>query len=116
MKARGWTRIPRAAWISLKGLRAALEDASFRTEVACCVILAPLALWLGDSGLERAVLIASLAAVLVAELLNTALETVVDRIGPEHHPLSGKAKDLGSAAVFVALAQVPVVWGFVLLG
>lgn len=115
MKVTGWKRIARATGISLKGLRAALGEPAFRMELAACGALVPLAFWLGRTGLERAVLIGSLAAVLVVEVLNTGLEAVVDRVGPEHHALSGRAKDLGSAAVFLALLQVPAVWGLVLL-
>jgi diacylglycerol kinase (ATP) len=115
MKQTGWARVVRATRVSLAGLRAALTEPAFRAELAGCLVGVPLALWLGKTGLERAILIASLLAVLITELLNTAVETVVDRIGVEHHPLSGRAKDIGSAAVFVALVQVPVVWGLVLL-
>ena len=77
--------------------------------------MVPLALWLGRSGVEKAMLILSLLVVLVTELLNTAVEVVVDRIGTERHVLSGRAKDLGSAAVHLSLLQVPLVWGLVLL-
>lgn len=115
MKATGWRRIYRATCISLSGLRAALAEPAFRAELGACLVLGPLALWLGRNGLERAVLLASLLAVLVTELLNTAVESVVDRVGPEHHVLSGRAKDLGSAAVFVSLVQVPLVWGLVIV-
>jgi diacylglycerol kinase (ATP) len=114
MKVNGWRRVIRATGISLKGLRAGLGEPAFRIEIALFVPLAPLALWLGRTGLERAVLIASLMLVLVAELLNSAVESVVDRVGLEHHVLSGRAKDLGSAAVFVTLVQVPAVWALVL--
>jgi diacylglycerol kinase (ATP) len=79
-------------------------------------VMAPLALWLGRNGVERALLLMSLVAVLIVELLNTAVEVVVDRIGAERHELSGRAKDLGSAAVHISLLQVPLVWGLVLLG
>lgn len=114
MKATGWRRICRATCISLNGLRAALAEPAFRAELGAFLVLGPLALWLGRNGLERAVLLASLLAVLVTELLNTAVESVVDRVGTEHHALSGRAKDLGSAAVFVSLVQVPLVWGLVI--
>ena len=80
------------------------------------LFLAPIGVWLGDNGVERALLILPLLLVLLVELLNGAVETVVDRIGTEHNELSGRAKDLVSAAVFVALLSVPVVWGLVLLG
>ncbi len=79
------------------------------------VVLAPLGIWLGQSGVERALLVGSLMLVLIVELLNSAVEALVDRIGSERHELSGVAKDLGSAAVFVALVLVVVVWSLVLI-
>ena len=79
------------------------------------VVLAPLGVWLGQSGVERALLVGSLMLVLIVELLNSAVEALVDRIGSERHELSGVAKDLGSAAVFVALVLVVVVWSLVLI-
>lgn len=79
------------------------------------VVLAPLGIWLGQSGVERALLVGSLMLVLIVELLNSAVETLVDRIGSERHELSGIAKDLGSAAVFVALVLVVVVWSLLLI-
>ena len=100
---------------SMAGFRAALGEAAFRQELALFVVLAPLAVWLGDSGVERALMVAALMLVLITELLNSAIEFTVDRIGSERHPLSRSAKDLGSAAVFVALVNVPVVWALVLL-
>ncbi|HIK98859.1 MAG TPA: diacylglycerol kinase, partial [Dehalococcoidia bacterium] len=87
-----------------------------RQEFVATLILAPIGVWLGDNGIERALLIFPLLLVLFVELLNGAVETVVDRIGTEHNELSGRAKDLASAAVFVALLSVLVVWGLVLLG
>jgi len=80
-------------------------------ELILPVVLVPLGLWLGDSGIERALLVGSL---LIIELLNSALENVVDRIGEEHHKLSGSAKDQGSSAVFFSLVLVVFVWGIVL--
>lgn len=79
------------------------------------VVLAPLGIWLGQSGVERALLVGSLMLVLIVELLNSAVEALVDRIGSERHELSGIAKDLGSAAVFVALVLVVVVWSLLLI-
>lgn len=109
-------RIVRAAGYSLSGLKAAImREAAFRQELVLFVVLAPLALWLGHDGVERALLLASLVLVLIVELLNSAVETVVNRIGTEHHELSGIAKDIGSAAVFIALVQVPVVWALILI-
>ncbi|MCA8967404.1 MAG: diacylglycerol kinase [Planctomycetes bacterium] len=100
---------------SLGGFRAALGEAAFRQEVGLFVVLAPLGLWLGETGVERALLVGSLLLVFITELLNSAIEFTVDRIGTERHPLSGSAKDLGSAAVFVALVNVLVVWMLVLV-
>ncbi len=77
-------------------------------------VAVPLALWLGQSGLERAVLIGSCLLVLAAELLNSAVEAVIERYGPEHHELAGRAKDMGSAAVFVLMMNVVVCWGLIL--
>jgi diacylglycerol kinase (ATP) len=100
----------------MSGFRAVLRnEAAFRQEAALCAVLAPLALWLGGSGVERALLVGSLALVLVVELLNSAVEAVVDRIGTEHHELSGRAKDIGSAAVFTSLVNVLAIWLLVLL-
>lgn len=112
----GLMRVWRALGWSMSGLRAALRnEAAFRQEAALCAVLAPLALWLGGTGVERALLVGSLALVLVAELLNSAVEAVVDRIGTEHHELSGRAKDIGSAAVFISLVNVLATWLLVLL-
>ena len=109
-------RIVRATRYSLAGLRAAItNEVAFRQELALFVVLAPLGLWLGRSGIERALLLGSLLLVLIVELLNSAIETLVNRIGPEHHELSGIAKDIASAAVFVALIQVPIVWVLILI-
>lgn len=79
------------------------------------VVLAPLGIWLGQTGVERTLLVGSLMLVLIVELLNSAVEALVDRIGTERHELSGAAKDLGSAAVFVALMLVVVVWSLILI-
>ncbi|HEC18631.1 MAG TPA: diacylglycerol kinase [Gammaproteobacteria bacterium] len=111
----GIIRIIKATGYSWAGLRAAFRhEAAFRQELALCVILAPVALWLGSNAVERALLIGSLFLVLIVELLNSAVEAVVDRFGGEQHELSGRAKDIGSAAVFIALLNVIVTWGLVL--
>ncbi len=108
-------RILKATVWSLQGLRAAwLHESSFRLEVYLFVVLAPLALWLGADGVERALLVGSMALVLSAELLNSAVEAVIERYGAEHHELAGRAKDMGSAAVFVLMMNVLLVWGLVL--
>ena len=112
---RGWARLWRATVVSYWGLGYALRgEEAFRIEFVIFVLMAPLALWLGHTGLEKAVLLMSLITVLITELLNTGIEVVVDRIGLERHELSGRAKDVGSAAVHLSLLQVPVVWGLVL--
>ncbi len=112
----GISRIVRAVRCSALGFRAAYaHEQAFRQELLLCALLAPLGLWLGQSGLERALLLGSLILLLIVELLNSALEAVVDRVGTEHHELSGRAKDLGSAAVSLALVHGVVVWLLVLL-
>lgn len=113
-------RSPFRAWQaflwSMKGLRATWDvESSFRLEVYLFLVLAPLGLWLGESGIERAILIGSLVLVLVVELLNSAVEAVVDRWGAEHNELAGRAKDMGSAAVFLADMNVLICWGLILL-
>mgnify|MGYP002641493077 FL=1 len=98
------------------GLKAAwVSETAFRQEVVLVVILAPVGIWLGQTGSERALLVGCLFLVLVAELLNSGLEAVVDRISDDIHPLSKKAKDVGSAAVFVSLAAVVVTWVLILI-
>lgn len=112
----GITRIINAAGYSWAGLSAALKhEAAFRQELVLSIILIPAGAWLGHSGVERALLIGSVLLVLIVELVNSAIEAVVDRFGEEQHELSGRAKDMGSAAVFVALVNVIVVWLLVLL-
>jgi diacylglycerol kinase (ATP) len=109
-------RILKATKWSLQGLRAAwLHESSFRLEVYLLVLLAPLALWLGGDGVERALLLGSCLLVLALELLNSAIEAVIERYGAEHHALAGRAKDMGSAAVFVAMVNVMLVWGLILV-
>lgn len=113
----GVRRLFNAAGYSWAGLRAALRhEHAFRQEALLFVLLLPLALYLGDSGMERALLIAPLFGVLIVELLNAALEALADRVSLEHHPLIKRAKDMGSAAVLLALANVLAVWGLVLFG
>ena len=93
------------------GLKAAWKnELAFRGEVAVVMIMSPLALWLGRSAVERALLITSLLLILFAELVNSALEAVVDRIGPERHELSKRAKDMGSAAAFISMVMAALVW------
>jgi diacylglycerol kinase (ATP) len=110
----GLRRIVNATFFSFAGLRAAWRDeAAFRQELTLCVVLIPTGVWLGRTAVERALLIGSCLLVLIVELLNTGLENVVDRVGQEPHRLSGQAKDLGSAAVFVSLVLTAVVWSLI---
>ena len=112
----GLTHLIHSTRYSMKGLKAAfVNEAAFRQEVALCVILFPAAIFLGQTLIERLLLVGCCALVLVAELVNSAIEAVVDRIGPEHHELSGRAKDIGSAAVFIALVFAGVTWGSILI-
>ena len=115
-KPTGLVRIWRAFGNSAKGFRGAfVEEAAFRQELALGVLLFPLGLWLGETGVERALLVGPIFVVLIVELLNSAVEAAIDRIGLERHPLSGLAKDIGSAAVFTSFALLVVVWLLVLL-
>jgi diacylglycerol kinase (ATP) len=116
-KPRGITRVLRAVVASLNGLAGAFrEEAAFRQELGLALIVIPLGLWLGHSGVERALLVAPTLLVLIVELLNSAIEATVDRISFEHHALAGLAKDIGSAAVFVSFVLLVAVWLLVLLG
>ena len=111
----GIARIIDAGGYSWLGLKAAFQhEAAFRQELFLTIILLPAAIWLGESSLESALMIACLLIVLIAEIINSAIEAVVDRFGSEQHELAGRAKDMGSAAVFLALANVAIVWGLVL--
>lgn len=113
----GMRRIWNAFFYSMEGFKAAFhnEDA-FRQEVLLAAILIPLALFLPATGLGKALMVTSVLLVLVVELLNSAIEATVDRISFENHQLAKRAKDIGSAAVFVSLWNVVVVWGLVLFG
>jgi len=96
---------------SMQGLASAIEhEFAFRLEIFIASIALPVALYFGHSGIEKALLISTILLVFMAELLNSAIEAVVDRISLEHSPLAGRAKDLGSAAVFIACLNVVVVW------
>lgn len=113
---KGWRRLVNATRYSLAGLKTAWNnEEAFRLEGLLCLVLTPLALWLGDNAIERSLLISSLLLTMIVELLNAGIEAVVDRIGPEHHELSGRAKDISSAAVFIALLNAAVVWLLILL-
>lgn len=109
--ATGLRRIINAFGYSMKGLRAAFKyESAFRQETALLIILLPLAILLGQTIVDYSILIGSLLLVMMVELLNSALEAVVDRVSDEHHKLAGRAKDMGSAAVFIALLNVIVIW------
>jgi diacylglycerol kinase (ATP) len=108
-------RVWRAAGYSVAGFRVALKnEAAFRQELTLFILLAPLGLWLGRDGVERSLLVGSLMLVLLVELLNSAIEAVVNRVGRDRHELSGQAKDISSAAVFVSLSIVMVIWTLIL--
>ncbi|MDQ2971377.1 MAG: diacylglycerol kinase [Rhodanobacteraceae bacterium] len=112
---RGPHQIWNALVWSLKGLRAGWQlEASFRFEVCLCVILFPLGLMLGHDTVEKILLAGSLLLVLSAEMLNSALESIVDKVCPEVHEFAGRAKDMGSAAVFILMLNVSLVWGLIL--
>ncbi len=113
---RGPKRILQAARWSWQGLRAAwLHESSFRLEGYLLLVLGPLALWLGQTPVERVLLVGSLLLVLAMELLNSAIEAVIERYGSEIHELAGRAKDMGSAAVFVLMVNVVLCWALILL-
>lgn len=110
----GLVRIVQAARFSMLGFRSAWRyESAFRQECLLAIILVPCAFLLAETYTQAALLIAATGLVLVAELLNSAVEAVVDRIGEEHHQLAGRAKDMGSAAVFVSLVIVVVTWSLV---
>ena len=110
-------RILKAAKWSMQGLRAAwIHESSFRLEVYLFVVLAPVGWWLGTTPVERVLLIGSMLLVLSTELLNSAVEAVIERYGAEFHELAGRAKDMGSAAVFVCVLVAVATWGFIAFG
>ncbi len=112
----GLRRILNAVGYSWAGLTAALKhENAFQQEVFLTLVLVPLALFLGDSGSERALMIGAVLLVLMVELLNSAIEAAVDRISLEHHQLIKRAKDMGSAAVMIALLNVVAIWALILL-
>lgn len=116
-KLTGTRRLVLAFVNSWNGFKGAFKaEAAFRQEVALAVVLLPLGLWLGRTPIEKALLVSSVLLVLIVELLNTGIETVVDRIGLERHELSGLAKDVGSSAVLLSFAVLVTVWGLLLLG
>ena len=112
----GLTRLINALGYSRDGLAAAWKnEAAFREEVLLASVALPLAIWLGNSGIERALLMGSVLFVLIVEILNSAVEAVVDKASPEKHELAKRAKDMGSAAVLLSLLNAVVIWLCVLL-
>ncbi len=115
-EARGLRRIFNAFDCSMEGFRKCFKyEEAFRQEVFASFAVVPLGFWLGDGGVERALLVGSWLIVLIVELLNSSVEAVVDRVGTEHHKLSGRAKDIASAAVFMSIVFTAAVWALVLL-
>ncbi|HUG73547.1 MAG TPA: diacylglycerol kinase [Steroidobacteraceae bacterium] len=115
-KFSGADRFWRAFGASYRGYCGAFRgEAAFRQELAVAVVVIPLGLWLGDTGVEKAVLVGPMLLILIVELLNSAIEAVVDRVGYERHELSGLAKDLGSAAVLASFGLLGLTWLLVLL-
>lgn len=106
----GLARVWHAFGYSLEGLKAGWGEAAFRQEAIAAVVLLPLSLWIGRGWMETALLAGSVLLVLIVELLNTGIETAIDRIGPEWHDLSKRAKDMGSAAVLLSLLLAGGVW------
>ncbi|MDH3973898.1 MAG: diacylglycerol kinase [Deltaproteobacteria bacterium] len=108
---RGLKRPLLATRYTMAGLKAAWKhEEAFRLELAAAALMVPSAFWLGQTAVERSLLIGSCLIVLITELLNSSIEAVVDRVGTEHHELSGRAKDLGSAAVFCSLVMTVFIW------
>ena len=114
-KNTGLRRVIMAGYYSYNGVVAAFKsEAAFRQELVLSIILIPLALWLDVAKLEKIAMIVTVLLVLIIELLNSAIESVVDRVGLEHHELAGRAKDMGSAAVLLGILVWAVVWGGIL--
>lgn len=115
-KNQGLHRLVKATMYSWNGLCAVWHhEAAFRQEVLLACIAGPLGLWLGESGVDRALLLGSIVLILIVELVNSAVEAVVDRQGTEFHELAGRAKDAGSAAVLLSLVNAAIVWILVFL-
>ncbi len=114
-KSSGTGRIWRAFGASRRGFRGAFRgEAAFRQELAVAAVVVPLGLWLGETGVEKALLVGPMLLVLIVELVNSAIEAVVDRVGLERHELSGLAKDLASAAVLSSFGLLGLTWLLVL--
>nr|ELR5113844.1 diacylglycerol kinase [Providencia stuartii] len=114
-QTKGFTRVIKAAGYSLKGLKAAwVHEAAFRQEAVAAIFAVIIALYLDVSYVDRLLLISSVVLVAIVELVNSAIEAVVDRVGSEYHELSGRAKDIGSAAVFITIGLALVIWATIL--
>lgn len=114
--AKGMKRLINACFFSIAGFKATWQhEEAFRQEVILLLVSTPLAFYFGPSAIEKVLLIGSVVLVLVVELLNSAVEAVVDRVGLEHHELSGRAKDIGSAAVMLSLVWAAATWALILL-
>ncbi len=114
-QTKGFTRVIKAAGYSLKGLKAAwVNEAAFRQEAVAAVIAIIIAFYLDISYIDRILLVSVVVLVAIIELINSAIEAVVDRVGSEFHELSGRAKDIGSAAVFISIGLALFVWGIIL--
>ncbi|MBO1929224.1 diacylglycerol kinase [Providencia rettgeri] len=114
-QVKGFTRVIKAAGYSLKGLKAAwVNEAAFRQESVAAIIAIFITFYLDISYIDRILLVSSVVLVAIVELLNSAIEAVVDRIGSEYHELSGRAKDIGSAGVFVSIGLALFIWALVL--
>ena len=112
----GLARLVKATQFSCKGFKAAFaNEQAFRQELYLSIVLIPLALYFGENGLERALLISVVLLILVIELINSGIEAIVDRVSTDHHELSGRAKDVGSAAVLLSLINAAIVWALVLI-
>jgi diacylglycerol kinase (ATP) len=113
----GLRRLLNAFGYSMAGIKAAYQNEdAFRQEVLMAIMLIPLAIYLGETGLEKAIMIASVLLVIIVELLNSSIEATVDRISLENHNLAKRAKDIGSAAVLISLINLAVVWGLLIFG
>ena len=115
-EAKGLRRLINATRYSIAGLKAAWKyEEAFRMEIAAAAIMFPLSFWLGQTASQRGLLVGTCFIVMITELLNSAVETVVDRIGPDHHELSGRAKDIASAAVMLSLMMTIIIWVLVIM-
>ena len=113
--ATGLRRVWNAMFFSFAGLVAAWRhENAFRQETCLAIVMLPAGVWLGNTGVERVLLSGTVVLVLITELLNSAIEAAVDRVGTDHHSLAGQAKDMGSAAVLLALALTLLTWGLIL--